>query len=94
MGTFEASRIRTASQEYVCGDHLPGRGCGDVIKRGDRYLSFAPGHRGRIPICLTTGFGRKGCAYDTTPSTCTGLKYHCRAMLAELAQENESEAGK
>lgn len=82
MGTFEASRIRTAAQDYVCGNHLPGRGCGDVIKRGDRYLSYVGSawQRGRMQICLNASGHESvmGCAYER--------EYDCAAMRAEIAR--------
>lgn len=100
MGTFEASKIRVAAQDYVCGNYIPNRGCGSTIYRGARYLSFAPGHRGRIPICLTKVEARadrrnqfvtvEGCAFEKTPITGPMLKYNCADMLAEIAR---SEAG-
>lgn len=101
MSTYHDSRIRTAAHDYVCGNHLPGRGCGDVIKRGDRYLSFAPGQRGRIPICLTSVKARidrpnqfvtvEGCAFKTTPAGTSGLKYNCADMIQEIARSEATD---
>lgn len=93
MSTYHDSRIKKASQDYVCGNHLPGRGCGDIIKRGDRYLSFAPGQRGRIPICLNVCGHEsvRGCAYQTiSPVPGSRLKYKCADMVQEIAREAAS----
>ncbi len=86
MSTYHTSRILTASSDYICGNLVPGRGCGRTIERGVKYLSFAPGQRGRIPICLTKGDGRLGCAYAETTF---GLKYNCAAMVAEVARDDD-----
>ncbi len=92
MTTYHDSRIKTASRDYVCGDHLPGRGCGDLIIRGDRYLSFAPGQRGRIPICLNESGQEsiEGCAYKRTAF---GLKYNCSDMIQHIAREQADKGG-
>lgn len=84
MSTYHDSRIKTASKYYVCGNYLPNRGCGDTIMRGERYLSFAPGQRGRIPICLTKVDAR-GCAFETT-SGGSGLRYNCADIVQEIAR--------
>jgi DNA-directed RNA polymerase subunit RPC12/RpoP len=78
MGTYEASRIRKAAIDYKCAD------CGDVIKRGDRYLSYKPGLKTRRPICLNASGVEsvKGCV---SKRTAFGLLiYKCADMPKEI----------
>jgi len=83
MGTYHTSRIRTASKDYICGGGLPHKGCGIKIERGEQYLSFAPGQRGRIAICMKDKKkGEPGCAYFKGSF---GLKYNCADMVIHIA---------
>ena len=44
-GTYSASKIRVARSKKGCG-------CGAIIQKGENYLSYAPGQRTRISVCI------------------------------------------
>lgn len=80
MGTFESSKIQTATKAFVCAH------CRGEIHRGERYLRYAAGFKNRFPVCL-------GCACSVL-SDYKGLRdqgirrYDCaavRQLVSEIA---------
>lgn len=71
MGTYDASKFRTALKRHDCAD------CLCVISKGTRYLAYKPGLHSIRKLCL-------GCALKVNPNTDNPI-YRCPDVENALA---------
>ena len=69
MGTYEDSRFRKARKPYSC------KGCGGMIRVGERYLSYMHGLVYRHHVCTRCAVKQNA---DGQP------RYHCAVVISEL----------